>query len=341
MGYRLRFFEPDFIYSAVERTVGRQFLFKPNHLPDHPLLLAGCDPRSLDPNNKLIPRPSIINIIGSSLVRAQQNTDHRVDLFWAEGNINHVHTGLGAHCDLGLARIVDFKRDANSMIARFTSKTHEHSGHLLGSRYRAEPCIEDLPAEQQFFYAVTNVVKDGLVDRVKQSPFFTTYHHFANGDPLRFWWIEWRKFYDAGGWSNKRIHPKDFFKTGELQLACLPEWEKLTVRQRQSRFRQGVRDIEDEFRDKRRSENQTVVGVPALYAVDPRQRPAHPADSGPQPLCHAATRQARIEFLRRWRAFQVEHAEASLDYRNGDHLRVFPNGSFRPPIVTIYHSSRL
>jgi hypothetical protein len=33
--------------------------------------------------------------------------------------------------------------------------------------------------------------------------------------------------------------------------------------------------------------------------------------------------------------------EASADYRNGYYYREFPDGSFRPPLVTIYTASGL
>ena len=339
MGKRLRLWQPHYIYSTVERIADRQFAFKPNHLPDQPLLRWDSDPRALDPNNKLIPKPSIINIIGSSLVRAQQNNP--VDILWADSNINHMQTGIRVNHIDDLDRISAFKRDANSMIARFTNQTIQRDGHLLTGPFRAEPCLDGPSAEQQLLYAVCNVVKDGLVDTVRQSPFLSTYRHFAYGDDLAFWWIEWSGYDLAGGTRNKRIHPKDFLKWGKLELTDLPEWEELTVHQRQTRFRQQVREIEEENRYIRREQGRTVVGVPALFATDPRDRPKNPKASSPEPLCHASNHEQRHAFKKSWREFVSEYRRASWDFRNGYWEREFPQGSFRPPIATIYNASCL
>ena len=84
-----------------------------------------------------------------------------------------------------------------------------------------------------------------------------------------------------------------------------------------------------------------VVGVPRLFATDPRTRPANPKATGPQPLCHASTREAYWAYVREYRDFCREHRKASIDYLAGYHEREFPEGSFRPPITTIYQASRL
>ena len=250
MGKRLRLWQPHYVYSTVERTTDRQFSFKPNHLPDNPLLRWDSDPRSLDPHNRLIPRPSIINIIGSSLVRAQ--IKNPVELLWVEGNINHIHSGFKVDHQDDLGFLSSFKKHLNSLIARFTNRTLERDGHLFTGPFRSAPCLDGPSAEQQFLYAATNVVKDGLVDNVRQSPFFNTYRHFAFGKPLRFWWIEWAKYDLAGGERNRKIHPKDYLEWGELKFGRLPEWEGLSVHQQQTRYRQQIREIEQDSRERLR-----------------------------------------------------------------------------------------
>ncbi len=81
MGCRLRLYEPFIVKSNVIRCVDRQFLLSPNHdFNGDPLLEKGCPPESLDPNNDLIPKPSIINIIGSTAARAQEITRAKVHL---------------------------------------------------------------------------------------------------------------------------------------------------------------------------------------------------------------------------------------------------------------------
>ncbi len=87
MGSRIRLFEPNIIYSAVSRTVDRAFLFAPNHRKDNPLLRLDSDPNALSPDNLIVPEPSVINIIGSSIGRALK--ENPINIHYFEGNINH------------------------------------------------------------------------------------------------------------------------------------------------------------------------------------------------------------------------------------------------------------
>jgi hypothetical protein len=185
------------------------------------------------------------------------------------------------------------------------------------------------------------IVKDGQVEKVSQSPFFNTYRHLAYGESLEFWWIEWGKYWKAGGAANKSIRIKDFLKWGSFELTLLPAWQNLTVHQRQTRFRKGVRELEQMYAERRRDENRTVIGVSRLFDIDPRDHPKTPGGSTPQPLCHTVDKQLRREYKRHWFEFVKEHRKASWDFRNGYWEREFPDGAFRPPILTIYLASRL
>ena len=338
MGRRLRLWETDKIYSCTERTIDRQFLFRPDHNRHNRLLRHDCPPNALDPNNDIIPKPSVINIIGSSIVRALEKNP--VDIYWFEGNINHLHDCVGA-IGGNLDNISRFKQTCNSLIAKGLKDSIDREGHAFGAPFRSTPCIIDASAEQQLFYAVTNVVKDGLVEKVRKSPFFSTYEHLANGEPLEFWWIDWRSYWKAGGTANKRLRPKDFLRWGSFELTVLPDWENLTERQRRSRFRKAVREIEEMYAQQRRDEQRPAMGAARLFELDPRDRPKNPKESGRQPLCHASSKKDRRAFEEQWRDFVEEHRRASEDFLNGYWEREFSDGSFRPPILKIYTSSHL
>ena len=85
----------------------------------------------------------------------------------------------------------------------------------------------------------------------------------------------------------------------------------------------------------------TSSSLAFLYAVDPRDRPENPKKSGREPLCHAADPELKKEYKEDWRNFMDRFIEASADYRSGYFHREFPDGSFRPPLVTIYSASAL
>jgi hypothetical protein len=338
MGGRIRVWEPGIVYSGAQRCNDRTFLFKPNHRLDNPLLHQSCPAAALDPLSDIVPLPSTINLIGSSLARAHEQ--HPVDITWWEVSINHQHPGLLPREDQ-LDDIAPFLRHANSLIARGINKLHDHEGRVFSGPVRFTPCIDDASAERQLLYALANPVKDGLVDRVRRSPFFSTFRAQARGEPLRYWFIDWEAWWAAGGRRKKGNRPKDFLKWIELPITPLPEFADWPEHRIQSRIRHAVRDIEEETRERLRQEERAVVGVPALFEVDPRDRPADPKTSGPQPICHAADQQLRREYVAHWREIVSEHRRASWDYRMGFHEREFPDGTYRPPVTTIYNSSHL
>ncbi|MDD5307512.1 MAG: hypothetical protein PHU25_09360 [Deltaproteobacteria bacterium] len=338
MDGRIRVVEAHLVYSATQRCNDRLFLFRPDHDPAHPLLHLGCPLEALDPESPIIPVPSTLNLIGASAVRALELSP--LNLHWLAGNLNHIHDGVSVTAEQ-IGNVAPFFRDFLSGVARGTNRLLERTNHVFGGRYRMEPCLDLPSAEQQLAYALVNPVKDRQVERVSESPFFSTYRHFAFGDPLEFWDIDWAGYWAAGGPRNKRHTPKTYLRWRRLELAPLPGWESLTVHQRQTRVRCLVHDAEEEAAERRRSEGRIVVGVPRLYEINPFDRPKTPSDSGPQPLCHASDPDGRRDYKSRWMELQAEYRKASIDYRAGYHEREFPQGTYRPPIVKIYTSSRL
>ena len=338
MGCRIRQFLPGVVYSVSVRCNDRQFLFKPNHDPASPLLDDICSPAALDPSNDLMPIPSVIDIIGACLGRAQRK--HPIRIHWFECNLHHLHIGFSVDDAAMRENIAPFFRTLHSTIARQVNKLWGRENHVFGERYRAEPCLDDPAAEQQLLYAVANPVKDGQVERVVESPFFSTFRHACRGEPLRFWYIDFAGWWRKGG-PRKGNRVKDFLTWVTVEISPLPALRELTEHQRQTRMRHLVRDAEQAAAERLALEGRTAVGFEALRRLDPRDRPRSPKETGRQPLCHASDALARREFERSWREFLHAHRRASADYRAGCFDREFPEGSFRPPLITPYSASRL
>lgn len=212
---------------------------------------------------------------------------------------------------------------------------------MFSTPSRNVECLDNASLEQQFFYAITNPVEDNLTQTVSQSPFFSTFKHLAFGEPLRFWYIDWQRWWKRGGPRNKNNRIKDFLQWINLEIDWLPAWQNRTEHQYQTRIRKQVQAIEEAQRQQNRAMNQTVIGVASLFAVDPNDRPKNPKSSGPQPLCHTVNATLRREYKKKWREFVSEHRKASQDFRDGYYEREFPLGSYRPPLVTIYTSASL
>jgi hypothetical protein len=155
---RIRWIEPNQVYETSIRTVDRCFLFVPNQRKDN-LLLAGSSPQNaLDPNNDIIPEPSVINIIGAAIGRALWN--HPISIHCLESNTNHIHVTFSA-TEEQLDNVVPFYRTLHSLIARGINRLRCREGHVFGARSRIHPCLDDAAAEAKLLYAMT---KESLSD---------------------------------------------------------------------------------------------------------------------------------------------------------------------------------
>jgi hypothetical protein len=207
-------------------------------------------------------------------------------------------------------------------------------GHLYAGPSRVTPCADDGAAFQQLVYALTNPVKDGLVDRVRHLPFFSTYRAQALGKPLRYWDIEWERFYEAGGPSNRRLHPKQFLVWRTLELAPLPHLADMPEHKRRTLIRKSVEEIEEETADRLKREGRSFCPVSRHFEIDPRSRPNTPRVSGRKPLVHSSSRAARDAYREKIRDVMRAYVPASVALRSGCYDVEFPPGTFRPPLTS-------
>jgi hypothetical protein len=308
MARRPRKYSADSVYAEVQRTVDRQFLFKPD--------------------------PTIRNIIGACAGRALRK--YPVKLFWLDFNINHKQAGRAplSNDPEHIQNLVRFDQLFNSLLARELNRHHHREGALYSTRNRSQECIDDPSLEQQLLYAVTNVVKDGLVDRVAHWKGVSSYQQLATGERDRYRYINWSRWWAAGGRRSKRS-PEEFVEWVEVELSPLPSWEGMKPAQRQAHFRRLVRQLEQELRAQREREGRRVMGPRKLARVDPRGRPLERKPRTPQPLCHASTAAGRRQYEQDWREFLREYYAASARYRSGEWEVEFPAGTFRPPLIEV------
>ena len=339
MGRRIRVFEPNVVYSVVIRSVDHSFVFKPDHNPKHPLLVSGCPLESFRPFNKIIPKPSVINVIGACAARAMELAHVRIH--WVEANSTHLQVGISVSRWEDVGRIPEFFRDFHSAVAVKLGKKWHWSGHIFASPYHATPCLDEESVEQQLVYSVTNPVKDHLVERVLESPYFTTFRHLAQGKKLEYFRIDWDAYNKAGARRKKNHCPQNYLRWLELDITPVPGQEDWPAHKRNSFARAQIRAVEEQMKEELRKKGQRAMGAAAQFRLNPRGRPRDPKSSGPQPLCHCADHNMRAEYKERWREIVSDHRAASIEYLLGYWEREFPEGTFRPPLIKPYLSSQL
>lgn len=355
MGRKLRQIKKHALYETVQGIVDRQFMFAPDHYEENPTLSRLSPINALDPNNDLTPIPSTLNIIGAAIGRALQEVPVKLHCF--EVNVNHKHSqeSVDESCCAGADTCewagtpmcgvenhpARFHQRVNSVIAQQINKKYQREGHLFAAPDRVTEILDAPKAEERFLYAMTNLVKDGLIDRVAESPLFSTYNFWANGKPLRFWYIDWEGYYKAGGDRKTNHRPKDYLHWVQWEPDVLPHWSDKPRHKYKTFVRQQCREREEQERKNRQTQKRHVLGAKRLHRLDPRDRPQTARKRTSQPLCHASDPIAKKAYKKAWRTFVSEYRLASWDYRNGMHEREFPMGSFRPPLICIYSSSRL
>jgi len=330
VGNAIRLLEPSAVYAVVQTTVDRTFSFAPNHDPRCPLLARGCPPAALDPKSPIVPVPSVINIVGAAAARALELAP--INLHALELSSTHQHELASAIGD-DVAALPEFWRNFHSKVARDLNRLRHREGHLYAGPSRVTPCSNDDQAFQQLVYALTNPVKDGLVDRVRSSPFFSTYRAQARGEELRFFDIEWERYWEAGGPFNRRLHPKQFMVWRTLEITPLPHLADLPEQKRRTLIRKAVEAVEEKTAEELKREGRKFCPVSRHFETDPRDRPQSPRESGRKPLIHASTRAERNAYRDKVREVMNAYVPASVAFRSGCFDVEFPPGTFRPPIT--------
>jgi len=305
MGMHPRWIQADKVYAQTQRTVDRQFLFKPD--------------------------PVVRNIIGASAVRAQKN--HPVKIFWLEFNINHEQNGIAPLSDSfeDLNNLVLFKQTFHRLLALELNRHYGREGAVFSTPPRTVPCLDNPSLEQQFFYAMTNPVKDGLVEKVSHWKGFSSYPQLAHGKDELFTW------FDRTAWQRdlKRKPLQAYMKKGRIEYTPLPSIAHLKPGQRESYIRREVRSIEQSCRASREAAGQKVMTAQKLEMIDPRQRPATSPPRRKKPLCHCACAEIAKTYKKLLFHFLESYVRASAEYRSGKYDVEFPAGSYRPPLIVI------
>lgn len=305
MGMHPRWIQADKAYAQTQRTVDRQFLFKPDAV--------------------------VRNLIGAAAVRAHRN--HPVHIFWLEFNINHEQNGIAPLSDSfeDLNNLVLFKQTFHKILAWELNRYYQREGAMFSTPPRTVPCLDAPSMAQQFFYAMTNPVKDGLVDKISQWKGFSSYPQLAHGKDEVFTWFDRTQWHRE----QKKKPLQAYMRSGRIPYTPLPSIAHLKPAQQESYIRREVRAIEQACRAQRERNNQKVMTVQKLEKVDPRQRPKTRQPRTKKPLCHSSCPEAAKAYKVLLFYFLEAYGKASAEYRRGKHNAVFPTGSYKPPLIVM------
>ena len=300
-----RWIQKNMVYSSTQRCVDRAFLFKPTD--------------------------EMRNIAGACAARAQKRFP--VKIYWLEYNINHEHEGIAPLSDSAehLNNIIHFKQLFHRLLSGELNRLYKREGPVFSGRAHTAPCLDDASVEQQFFYALTNPVKDGLVDKMSRWKGFSSYKHHALGKD------EVYTYFDREAWrrDGQRRPLHSYSRSIRVKYSPIPGLEHMSQGKRSSYIRRRVREIEKKFRMQRQADGQKAMSEKRMKRINPRDRPAKEAERGVAPVCHSSCPVLARKFIDGLKIFISSYAKASKRYRSGDYNTEFPPGSFRPPLIML------
>jgi len=288
------------VFEITSRTIQRRYLMRPSNEVNE----------------------IILGVIG----RAQERYPG-VALYLMVFMSNHFEL-LGSAPDFGvLSAFIGYLK---SNIARELGELHHWKEKFWGRRFRAIPVLDESALLGRVRYILEHGCKENLVERPGDWPGVNCVAALTEGKPLVGWWYDRTSAYWARR-EGRELASSDFAQRYEVKLTPLPCWAHLTESERQRRYRVLVDEIEQDTRDRLKTERIRPLGVARVLAQDPHSSPES-QNRSPAPLCHAVRRRIRSWYHRSYRRFVEAYRRASEQFRAGDLSVEFPPFCFRPPL---------
>src|SRR4051812_30770797 len=268
------------------------------------------------------PRPMLNQIIIGTLARAKRRYKVRVCFFVAASN--HLHLLLDVDDAQQLSRFMGY---FGSKLAREVGRLTGWKQKIFGRRYQAIVVSPEEAAQiERLRYGLAHGAKEDLVERPRDWPGVHAVRALLEGEILEGLWFDRTQEYLARR-RGEKFHPLQYATREVLELDPLPCWEHLTEEQRHVRVAALVEDIESEAAARRKRTGTTPLGVAAVLAQNPLQRPKKTKRS-PAPAFHVASKAMRRELWNAYALFVAAYRAAAEKLRAGVRDVVFPRGSF-------------
>jgi hypothetical protein len=250
-----------------------------------------------------------------------------------EGN----HIQMPAHFSEGNRAF--FMRDFNSAVARAVARHQPRfpGGPVWHRRYSAEFLPGAVDIEDRFFYTVLQPVNDGLVDDIKHYPGYNCFEDAITGTVRHYRVVHWKEFNDARRW-NPSVSIEQFTEWCPLKFERLPGYESLSQGEYAALMRKKLSERTAEVLKTRRVKRP--LGASRLRRIIPGAIPKNTKVSGrydhrPRVLSKCPVRRSVAEAW--YFDIYFRFKESSKRYRAGETDVVFPEGTYKPPLFTVFY----
>ena len=291
--------EPFTVFEITARCIQERFLLRPS--PEANQLILGVLGRALS----LFPE---------------------VQLYAFKFLSNHFHLLMGCP---SLQIQVSFMNHVMGNIAREVGRLHEWRDKFWSRRYVAIPILDQDKLDERLHYLFSHGCKENLVAAPRDWPGTSSEPAMAQGTPLEGIWYDRTGYYHA----LRKKRPctlMQFAVRYPVLLAPLPHLKHLKADQAQRIVSELLERIERDTWQRHLDGGTEPLGIEAVLAQNPRERPRQSKHS-PAPLCHTSKRRDRRAFREAYRCFARLYKEASRAFRMGERQAEFPQGCFLPP----------
>jgi REP element-mobilizing transposase RayT len=239
---------------------------------------------------------------------------------------NHMHLLLVARDSEALSAFMEY---VNGNLAKEAGRLHEWREKFWGRRFQSVPVTDEEEAQVGCLrYLLEHGCKEGLVRSPLDWPGARGTRALLEGRPVQGVWFSRTAEYEARR-RGRAFGKYDYAEEEALELVPLPCWAHLPAEEYRDRVRAMVQEIERETRAAQVRTGRAPLGRRRILGLHPHAKPDRSKRS-PRPLCHAASKAARIGFRRAYLEFRLAFRQAAEDLRSGLRAPEFPIGSFPP-----------
>ena len=241
---------------------------------------------------------------------------YELDVYWLSQMSNHHHPGV--HDNLG--NYPRFLRYFHSLLARCLNVHLGRWENFWATEQTGALHLGDAEAIfDKMIYALTNPVKDHLVDKVFNWPGFNSLRYQLQDKPVVVKRPKW--FFDPEGEMPEQV---------ELRFKRPPEFAHLSQEQWAAKLRAAAEQVERNAAEERHRTGRHIVGRKAILRQSPYSCPkSYSERRGLRPRVATKNKWRRIELLQANRAFVNSYREAFARRSAGEDAVVFPIGTYK------------
>ena len=214
----------------------------------------------------------------------------------------------------------EFLENVNRELARRLNWKNHRNGKFWSRRYSEQEVPNEDDLLEAFLYITTNPIRHGMVEQPGSWPGMCSY-----GQSL----TEVAPTYAFYHYSREEAEERTTYHT--LKLTPLPQHEKLSKKERTTEIRKIVQERVSQIVRDRRESGSGFLGVERIKAQDPWSKPLNVSRS-PRPHCYSKDASVQREFRRAEVRRRERYSEASIRFRLGDLLTIFPDFTHKPPL---------